>query len=377
VTDFDLGGIVGIRVLSPDADDVAIVRRQLGLPPTTLHSDPDITVRFVDRLPRTPLTYVGVHDTGYTDDQFLVLRGKGGVPIRASIPFDGIGGDFEIVCERGTPAVPHLLAIVNLICLTKDVLPLHASAFHVDGVDVLVTGWAKSGKTEALLAAAGRGARYIADEWVYLRPDGTMTGVPEPIRLWAWHLAQLPEVRASRSRADLGRLAAWQSLARLARAGASLPRVGPGIASRAHPILARQAYVQVPPEQLFPTEPMGRQGRLDAVVLMMSGESSRITIEPAEGREVAGRMAASLEDERATFSAHYRQFLYAFPGRRNQVVEQATAVESRLLSDLFDGRPAAKVLHPYPCDLAELGDAVVSAAAAGRVVPAVQAGSAP
>jgi hypothetical protein len=374
--DFDLAGIVRIRVSAPTPEDVAVVRRQLGLPPTTLQVRPDITIRFVDRLPSTPVTYVGVSDTGYSDDHFVTLRGRGGVRVRASVPFDAIGrDDLVITCERGTPAVPHLLAIVNLICLSKGVLPLHASAFHLDGTDVLVTGWAKSGKTEALLAAAARGAHYIADEWVYLEADGTMHGVPEPIRLWAWHLAQLPEVRASRSRADLGRLAAWQSLSRLARAGANVPLVGPGLAAKAHPVLARQAYLQVPPRQLFPTAPVGRPGRLDAVVLMMSWESSSITAEPTEGREVSARMAASLEDERAALAAHYRQFRYAFPDRRNELIEQAPAMEARLLAALFDGRPAAKVCHPYPCNLTELGGAVVSAAGATRAARAEQAGS--
>jgi hypothetical protein len=59
---------------------------------------------------------------------------------------------------------------------------------------------------------------------------------------------------------------------------------------------------------------------------------------------------------------HYVQFRYAFPGEANALVEDSPALESGLLKQLFDGRPAAKVEHPYPCDVAELAAAVMSAA---------------
>jgi hypothetical protein len=73
-------------------------------------------------------------------------------------------------------------------------------------------------------------------------------------------------------------------------------------------------------------------------------------------------MAASLAAERAPLLAHYRQFRYAFPDRRCEVLEHADVLERDLLATLFDGRPAATVAHPYPCDISELGRAVLAAA---------------
>jgi hypothetical protein len=72
-------------------------------------------------------------------------------------------------------------------------------------------------------------------------------------------------------------------------------------------------------------------------------------------------MAASLAEERAAFLAHYRQFRFAFPDRPSEVVEGAAQRERTLLSTHFDGRPVAKVSHPYPCDLTDLGEAVLDA----------------
>ncbi|HET6560453.1 MAG TPA: hypothetical protein VFG72_01130 [Marmoricola sp.] len=309
-----------------------------------------------------PLTYVGLHDTGFNDDGFVVLRDNGGRPARSMIPFEDLGHGPQLLCEHGVPAVPHLLEVLNLTALTKDVLPLHASAFTLDGKGVLVTGWSKGGKTEALLAAASRGAHYVGDEWIFLTSRGTMWGLPERIRLWAWHLDQLPDVRCARPRRDRNRMRAWHSLAVAARVAANSGTPGADMARKAAPVLQRQAYIQVPPAGVVGEAKVDLSGNLDAVVLVLSSSSDDITIAPAGTSEVSRRMAMSLAEERSALLAHYRQSLFAFPDRRCELLERVGTIEAELLSNLFDGRPAMKVTHPYPCDLVALGDAVLGAA---------------
>ena len=194
--DFDLHGLAGVRVVDGDDADVAAVAAQLGPLPRRLDREPDIVIRFVDRIEHASrLRYLGARDAGWTDDGFFVLRSRK-QPVVVRLPMDRIGGTCEIVAERGVPAIPFLIAVLNLTVLGNGALPLHAAAFELDGVGTLVTGWSKGGKTELLMAAVGAGARYIGDEWVYLTTDGTMRGIPEPIRLWDWHLDQLPSARA-------------------------------------------------------------------------------------------------------------------------------------------------------------------------------------
>lgn len=366
--DFDLHGLVGVRLLDATPGDVSMVRRQLGPLQSALDREPDITVRFVDRATTKPVSYVGLGDTGFNDDGFFVLKGKGGVPARALLPFAEIGQHPQIVCERAMPAVPHLLAVINLTALVKGVLPLHACAFNAGPTGVLVTGWAKSGKTESLLACIGEGAHYVGDEWVYLTPDRQMLGLPEPIRLWSWHLAQLPTLLKARPRVDRIGLAAWRSAAAMARGAAASHLPATGVAHRALPVLERQAYLQIPPAELFGADRLALRGSLDSVVLVVSHSSPDIIVGPAGPTELSGRMLASLADERAAFMAHYRQFRYAFPERSSPVVDDVETTEARLLTELFDGRPAAKVSHPYPCDIADLGRAVRSAALSSTAV---------
>jgi hypothetical protein len=250
---------------------------------------------------------------------------------------------------------------VNLTAVSKGVLPLHASAFTTGSLGVVVTGWAKGGKTEALLGAVGSGARYVGDEWVYLTRDARMFGLPEPIRLWAWHLDQVPEVRRSRPVSERARLSAVRRAAAGSRA-ANRARPGSRTLGKVTAALERQAYVQVPPAELFGVDRVVPSARLDAVVLVMSGSGSDHRVEEPAPGEVSRRMAASLTHERNPFLELYREFRFAFPDRRNALVEQVERHEADLLAQTLDGRPAMKVTHPYPCDISELARTVVDAA---------------
>jgi hypothetical protein len=374
--DFDLHGVVGVRLLDATEDDVATVRRQLGPLQSPLQREPDITVRFVERATSRPLTYVGLGECGFNEDGFFVLSRADGPRATAMVPFDRLGLQPQLVCERGMPAVPHLLAIINLTALARGVLPLHASAFVTGSLGVLVTGWSKSGKTETLLASLGHGGRYVGDEWVYLTPDRKMLGLPEPVRVWSWHLDQLPELLRSRPARERRRLSAWSAAAATTRRIAATRLPGTGLLRRGSPLVARQAYLQIPPHEMFGLEHVTLHADLDAVVLLINHDLPKISVMPAGTTEVSGRMLASLAEERAPFRAHYRQFRYAFPERSSGVVETAQATESRLLAALFDGYPAAKVLHPYPCDIAALGRAVTEAASLHRTEPSLSEGTA-
>lgn len=363
--DLDVHGHVGIRLLDATAGDVATVIRQLGPICAALEREPDITVRFVDRIEASgAMTYVGLRDGGFTDHEFYVLRGKANVAGRVHIPFADVGGRCHVECERHLPAVPLLLPIVNLTALAKGVLPLHASAFVHDGTGVLVTGWSKGGKTELLLSATEHGARYLGDEWIYISPTLDMHGVPEPIRLWHWQLRQLPRVWRRLPQRTRTRLGLLHEAARvLGRLGEGNGSAAASVLRRLAPVVGRQAYVQVPPLELFGHNGTVARHHLDCLVLVTSHDSSRTELRPVEARHVARRMMASLAEEREPFMAYYRQFRFAFPERSSPVVEQAAELEEKLLTSMLSGLPTWQLSHPYPVNIAELAPPVLAALA--------------
>jgi hypothetical protein len=360
--DYDLHGLAGVRLVDATPSDAAAVSRQLGPIRSSLAREPDVVVRFVDRLPTTRLRYLGAGEAAFTDDAFLVLRSKHKVRAKVSIPFAQIGDRCEIVCERGLPAVPLLVPILNLTVLARGALPLHASAFVYGGTGVVATGWSKGGKTETLLAFMQRGAEYIGDEWVYVSSEGDrIFGIPEPIRLWDWHLSQLPDYRALVGRGDRSRLRALRLALALEGALDSGASSGFPLArrlGRALPVLKRQLHVDIEPARLFGERAIAASAAFDRLFFVVSGESEKVTVEPIDAQEVAQRMSFSLAYERLDLTAYYAMFRFAFPGAASPVLDQAGELEQEALERLLGDKPANVVYHPYPVSIAALFDAM-------------------
>ncbi|MDZ7267821.1 MAG: hypothetical protein ONB48_15630 [candidate division KSB1 bacterium] len=354
--DYDIHGLVGIRLLQPTAAEAAAVARQLGPLRAPLQRAPDLTIRFVDQLPTPGLRLLGLEKNGYTRDGFFILRsGKKRAKVR--LDFAQIGGACEIVCERGIAAVPLLLAIVNLTALQKDCVALHASAFVYQETGIIVTGWAKGGKTETLLAFAQHGARYVGDEWILLRGDGReMYGVPENLRLWDWHLEHLPGLRRRVKREHRLRFKAIHALDRLQHkwprgAGKFLPVK---YLREAMPALKRQLNVTLPAATIFGERCGPFSARPEKIFLVASHDLPQTRVEQVAPQEIADRVIASIQYELLPFMEHYLAFAFAFPERRNRFIEQATQRQAEILRRALAGLEAYAVWHPYPFSFEEL-----------------------
>ncbi len=359
--DFDLHGIVGIRLLNATPGDVEAVKRQLGPIQIPLSRTPDIIICFVDYIPfSSPVRYLGVDDVGFTDDAFLVFRGKHQARVKVQIPFQHIGiQQCQIVCESGLPAVPLLIPILNLTALRMGALPLHASAFNYNGKGILTTGWSKGGKTEMLLTFAANGAEYVGDEWVYLSSDGqNMYGIPEPIRVWNWHLQQLSYYKAIVSGNDLVRLRILnmfiKSLDLMEKStitrGSSLLK----LTRRINALLKKQIHVDLPPEKLFGKAVGTTKGNPDKVFFVATHDESQITVQPVDPQEIVERMVFSLQEERSEFLSYYQKFRFAFPRVSNPFIDQIEETQRRILTKVLVGKEAYAVYHPYPFSLPEL-----------------------
>ena len=258
--------------------------------------------------------------------------------------------------------MPLLIPILNLTVLAKGALPMHASAFTYNGTGVLTTGWSKGGKTETLLAFMTQGASYIGDEWVYISGDGRrMYGIPEPIRVWDWHLQYLPHYRELVRTGDRARLRAIQMALSLDRAlsnGSAKASLPVKVMRRVAPILKRQAFVDIHPRELFGQGFGTLAGDLEKIFFVVSHESPEVIVQPMDAQEIARRMVFSLQHERLDFMSYYLKFRFAFPAASNVLIEQAEALQRERLAQVLKGKEAYAVYHPYPVPIQKLFDAI-------------------
>jgi hypothetical protein len=364
-TDFDLHGIVGIRLVNATTSDIAVVKKQLGPIQKVLSRTPDIVLRFVDQIPiSSSMRYLGVDDAGFTNDAFFVFRGMHKTSVKVQIPFDQIGSQqCEIVCESGLPAIPLLIAIINLTALGKGILPLHASALLYNDKGILITGWSKGGKTEALLAFAANGAKYIGDEWIYLSNDGQrMYGIPEPTRIWYWHLLEMPRFKAMVSSKDLFRLKILNLfvsvMEKLEATGIGGRSVFAQVLQRIIGLVKRQLYVHLPPEKLFGQKSGEVEASPEKLFLVASHDKADIAVQQLDSQEVAERIVFSLQEERMEFLSYYLKYRFAFPECTNTLIDQAEEVQRKLLLKVLAGKESYTVYHPYPFSIPLLFEAI-------------------
>lgn len=360
VAEYDLHGVLGVRLLDAGPDEMRAVEQQIGTMRGVLTRDPDVTVRFVDRIPTDGLRYVEVNRSGYTEQGFLI-RSNGTAPAWALVPFETLGGPSEFVCERGVRIVPLLKAALHLAALQRGFVPFHASAFEWEGSGVIVTGWTHGGKTSALLAFAEHGARYVGDELVLIPADGgTMFGMSSALRISD---AQLRQLRHVRDRRSFTRRLYVRALRETQRLTAPETPVAPALrrSMRFVHTTAREAEararVPLPLDRLFPAgQPLAAAPR--TVFLMTSHASDEITVTPVPAKEVAARMTHSLRAESRGLMEHYHAFRFAFPERRNPAIDSMHPLEQRLLVQALQGMRAFEVAHPYPAPLGRLFEAM-------------------
>ncbi len=365
-TEFDLHGIVGIRLVDASPKDIAIVIRQVGPLQKDLDREPDIIIKFVDELQiSSPIKYLEVDEAGYTEDVFLILRSKQKSRAKVQIPFDQIGSQCEIICERGLAAVPMLIAIINLIALKNGALPLHASAFTYNDKGVVATGWAKGGKTETLLGFIANGAEYVGDEWIYLSVDGKrMHGIPEPIRIWDWHLHEIPRLWDFVGHTDKCRLYFLRKSVNFIEWCISRnPRSNSKLLSffnRLKPLIKKQLYVHLPPKEAFNQKGLesSLSGIPDKFFFVFSHNKPEITVEHIEPDEVAQRMVFSLQYEQIDFVNNYLKFKFAFPELKNSYIENSEELQCDMLKKVLAGKEAYLVSHPYPVSIPDLYEAI-------------------
>jgi hypothetical protein len=355
--DFDLHGVLGIRVVNATGKDATSFALRFGYYQGPLDREADITIRFEDELAPPSMTYIGLNSTAFSKDRFYLLDKKDGKVV-AQIPMDNIGKRCEIVFQSGIGIKDLLFEIIKFTLLSKGYIPIHASAFQYDGMGALVVGWKKGGKTEALVSFVNQGANYVGDEIVILSPDGeTMFGLPIGVTLWDWQFKYIPRLvpKVSLERKILFRgIHLLESIDRRIHRGV-LKRVFPSeTLARAMPFLRRGLKISRSPQKLFTKRLCQGKVSVDKLFLIMSHSNPEIAVGSCSPSEVADRMASSNEFELSNFLQDYRAYKFAFPNVRNRFLDEISEKQGLLLRRALQGKEAYKVMHPYPVPLDQL-----------------------
>jgi hypothetical protein len=362
--DYDIHGILGIRLLGAAQGDIDKVSGQLGLPPAPFSGEPGIVIRFVDALPiEGPLCHLGRDDVGFTDSHFVLLRSRNLARARMQLAFESFGERIEVSCESGLPAIPLLRPLINMAMLVRGIVPVHAAAFEHSGKGVLVTGWSHGSKTGTLLSFMADGAKFVGDEWIYLDSDrDRMVGLPDHLEARPWYLRELPSYRQIAGRKERVRVAVADRLARWLAPKVPASERRNSLTGKmirlAHHAMMNQQTIDFRPEELFGREACTLESGLDIVIVAISRDSPEISVKPATVEGAAAQMAASFLFEMDSLLSCYRKHLFAFAGRRNSFLDRAEAIYHDHALRALAGKNVHTMLHPYPVSIHGLRGAV-------------------
>jgi hypothetical protein len=259
--------------------------------------------------------------------------------------------------------IDYVRPALQISLLPKGALALHSAAASYNGKGILFAGWAESGKTEAMLGFLQGGASFVSDKWTIVSADGsTIYNFPTPITVRDWMIDLIPGLRSRLTRGGLLRARAAEAAAAVLKSGGALKRV-PGV-GQVKSLAELAGRVSVTHNQLFGNAGNGRgwqaisSAPLDTLVFLLTSSSQKIQVRPAEPAEVAGRLAECARYERRGFFGLYQRFRYAFPERRNPLIEAARETEAEMLAKALPSKQVLAVEAPFPFSPAALYEAL-------------------
>src|SRR5437870_4980543 len=268
--DYDIHGVLGLRLIDPTPSLAGLVARQLDpWRPSPLASEPDVSISRLRTVSSRGNRY-RLGDAGdsqeceFSDSEFILRKGA----MSLSLPFSSVGEGCVNGWSGGSGMrklmIDYVRPALQISLLPKDRLALHSAAVAYEGKGILLAGWAESGKTEAMLGFLQAGAAFVSDKWTIVDGDGSTI-------------------------------------------------------------------------RHFPTP---------------------IAVREADVPEVASRLADCAAYERRAFFGLYQRFRYAYPGRRNRLIEEAREAESRTLANALESKRVFVVEAPFPFDPSALYRAI-------------------
>jgi hypothetical protein len=360
---YDLSQRLSVALEDGDEGVASLMRREFNPFPASAHlpDAPDVVLRSLSRGPATFRELQNPARDGLvtaSDGERLWVLAAGRACAIPNPLWEGVAA-FEY--EPGFPLRRMFRSLVRpalqLALPRRAAVAAHAATVELDGRAVVVAGWSESGKTEAALALAERGASFLSDKWTILGEDGEASAFPVSVGIRRWVLPYLPRLASGLPRASRRRLLAAGATAALSapiRRHANRPGAA-GVAGRAAErtvVLADRAALTVGDLRAAygQRDDPARRVPVGAVVLLTTVPDGAPTAEPADPEWAAARLVHTAAYERRDFSAFLERRDYAFPRGSSDWAEAAIADERRLLEGVLETARVLEVRAPFPTD---------------------------
>jgi len=347
----NIHNLVAIRIENASSEAKRLIQCEFGRFRMETLDRPDAHITFVDRINIAGrLVFVG-SSAAYDKERFYLHDHAGSL---VAFPYETLGNSVGYVeCEKDLDldlfhwGVMRPIIMFNL--LSRDSALVHSSSLFHRGIGVLLPAWGFAGKTNLLLRFLKDGAEYISDDWTIVTKDGLMLSFPTSINVLGYNLAEFPELSAYGDWNARVRNFLYKRLATsfwwLQRSGVKFGKWEKRIKSE---IWNLNKKIRIPYERMFPKGHVRDKCPIDQVFMLAPSNIDRIRIEDTKPENVARKMAYCLLYERDIVADHYNMFRFAFPERRNSLVEDKE-IEERIMYEAFRKAELHILFTPRDC----------------------------
>jgi len=355
-TDFNLFDIIRIRLVNPDQKHIDFITNLTGVQTSKCEEIPDIKITYKDKISTKNITLIGM-DAGFDETNFYLLL-RNGHTSKAIIPLDKIGENFEIICEKDIVNIPLLNYIILLLFLNKNWVAVHSSSFVFNGKGALILSWSNGGKTSTLLSFLKNGAEFVSDEWTIISENGkSLHGLPTKLSIWEWYFKELknflPKIKIQQ-KINFSFIHIILKMNDMAKRWDLQNLEFFKIVNRVAGRLKNNLRIFVHPQDLINIKIAMGKAKLDLVLFTVSSLDEDIKIQKILENDVIERMIQSNKQEYDDLFSHYAKFRFAFPDKRNVLLDNFEGTHKKILASCFFGKDIYKVIHPYPVPIDKL-----------------------
>ncbi|TAM71142.1 MAG: hypothetical protein EPN48_02765 [Microbacteriaceae bacterium] len=281
-TVFDIHGMVAVRV-EEGTPGAAQLRDMLG--PFLGESQAALQIRVRGPQPPPPEQSTAEDVYRFTMDSLTLPRDR--VTIVRSIDGFRVEGAGELL----TAVIP----VLDRLCVMQGAAMVHAAIVDYRGAGVLMPAWGGVGKTSTIAKlVALPGVRFLADDWGFLRGDGTLLGYAKPLFIKPHHREIYPQLFVGLRKP----LAPGRLIAPLSR-----------LATAVHPVIVRYPraaaftrrwspeHRMVAPAEVFGRENIGASVPVRLAVFLERFDADDASLHTCPHEWMASRMVGNFHTE--------------------------------------------------------------------------------
>jgi len=336
---FDIHGII-VDVYNESKKLRNYLGEQLDYFLSEIDEESDIRIDFVSHL-ATPSKLKSIGNlASFGNNKFFIRLHTS----RVLLPLHNMGRKIDIKSEVSVPLNKILESIIEpavyFRLLTKNFVFIHSLAVFFNKTGIIFPAWTHAGKTELLFEFMKKDAHFMSDDWTFVSDSGKIYAYPRPIQI---HPHTFRYLSKNSAKFDTNNFVlrikklSWKSF-----------------------ISSSEQTRSISIYDAFPNALIRKECNLDIIIHLLRYRGEKILVVEEDPNVIIEKTLSITKYARLHyFLPFYALYKFAFPKKRNPIIETAEEVERKILKKAFRGKPVYSLKIPLIANSRDVCDFLI------------------